>query len=44
MIIGIICPLIGIFLVLRRLSLIGKLWLTSPIKVATGLITGLNPT
>ncbi len=45
MIIGIICPLIGIFLVLRRLSLIGEaLAHVSLAGVATGLITGLNPT
>ncbi|MDK2822932.1 MAG: zinc transport system permease protein [Clostridia bacterium] len=43
--IGIVCPLMGMFLVLRRLSMIGDaLAHVSMAGIATGLILGLNPT
>lgn len=44
-VVGIICPLIGIVLVLRRLSLIGDaLAHVSLAGVAFGLVAGINPT
>jgi len=44
-IIGVICPFIGIFLVLRRLSLIGEaLAHLSLAGVAAGLVAGINAT
>lgn len=44
-VVGVICPLIGIFLVLRRLSLIGDaLAHFSLAGVAAGLVAGLNAT
>ena len=43
--IGIICPLIGIFVVVRRLSLVGDaLAHVSMAGIASGLILGINPT
>ena len=43
--IGIICPLIGIFIVVRRLSLVGDaLAHVSMAGIALGLILGINPT
>lgn len=45
LIIAVICPLIGIFLVLRRMSLIGSaLSHISMTGVALGLLTGISPT
>lgn len=43
--IGLICPILGVFLVLRRLSLIGDaLAHISLAGVATGVLAGINPT
>lgn len=43
--IGLICPLIGVFIVVRRLSLVGDaLAHVSMAGIASGLILGINPT